>query len=412
MSQTVIIGGGVIGLNTAYELARAGEQVTVVDARKTGLGASEVNAGWVVPSCAAPVPGPGLILQSLKWMLKSDSPLYVKPQVDPQFLRFMLTMLRRCNARDQQSGLRALLRLFEGTMQALDDYQKDGLEFGMDDRGLLMAFCDQEKFSHHAADLDIERSCGLEPQVLVGNELRAQEPLLSDAVRGGIYFPKERFVDPAQFAAALRKGVEGLGGTVVENAPIDRVMVRGDSVDGVCSGSSVFEGDAYVLAAGAWTGRLSGLFGVPLPIRGGKGYCVEGTPVPLRSAVYLTEAKVAVTPFADRLRLSGTMEIAGVDEDINRVRVDAIARGPQSYFRNWAPTLDMSKARAGIRPMTPDGVPVVGRLGGLRNAFVAAGHVMLGVTLSWATATALRDLVLGGQTSPALEPFSAKRFLS
>jgi len=410
LAQTVIIGGGVVGLATAYEFARAGEKVTVVDARKTGLGASEVNAGWVVPSCAAPVPGPGLILQSLKWMTRRDSPLYVKPSVHPEFLRFMLTMFRRCNARDQKSGLRAQLRLFEGTMQALDGYRKDGLEFEMEERGLLLAFRDKEKFSHHAADLDIEQSYGLEPAVLVGDELRAQEPLLSRSVYGGIFFPKERFVDPGAFVTALRHGVEKLGGTVVENAPVDRVAIHGDSVDGVFSGSSAFEGDAYVLAAGAWTGRLSRLFGAPLPIRGGKGYCVEGTSVPLRSAINLMEAKVAVTPFSDRLRLGGTMEIAGVDEDINRVRVDAIARGPQPYFRDWAPTLDMSKARAGIRPMTPDGLPALGRLGNLRNAYVATGHGMMGVTLAWGTATALRDLVLHGHCSPALEPFSPKRF--
>jgi D-amino-acid dehydrogenase len=210
--HTIIIGGGVVGLATAYALAREGEQVTVVDARATGLGASNVNAGWIVPSRAAPVPGPGLAVQSMKWMLRSNSPLYIKPSADPQFLRFMLTMFRRCNARDQKGGQRATLRLFEGTMQAYDDYRSDGLDFEMHDTGLLVAFIDEEKFAYHCDDLDIERSYGLEPRLLTGDDLHAHEPLLSDSVSGAIYFPHERFVDPGALVGALHRRVVELGG--------------------------------------------------------------------------------------------------------------------------------------------------------------------------------------------------------
>lgn len=404
------MGGGVIGFATAYNLAREGESVTVVDSRATGLGASEVNAGWVTPACSSPVPGPGLILQSLKWMLKADSPLYIRPSADPALLSFMLTMWRRSNARDQQNGLRAHLRLAEGTMEAFDDYREDGLDFEMHDSGLLMAFREKESLDHHCSDLDIVRSFGLDPRVLVGDDLRAHEPLLSDAVYGGIFFPKERFLDPGALMRALRKRVEELGVTVVENAPIDRVDADGTVVTAVYCGSTRFTGDAYLLAAGAWTGPLSRLFGVGLPIRAGKGYSIEVAPLALRSATNLSDAKVAVTPFHNRLRLSGTMEIAGLDENINSVRVAAIARAPQGYFRDWTPVSGDLKPRAGIRPMSPDGLPIIGRLGPLKNAFVATGHGMLGVTLAPGTASTLSDLILHGRCSPALEPFSPKRF--
>ena len=177
------------------------------------------------------------------------------------------------------------------------------------------------------------------------------------------------------------------------------------------SGSRRFEADRVVLAAGAWTGAVSTLFGTPLPVRPGKGYSVDVAPYRLRGAINLSDAKVAVTPLSDRLRLAGTMEFGGLDEDLNQVRVDAIMRALRSYFRDWEPPADPPRAKAGCRPMTPDGKPIIGRLGDLTNAFVSTGHGMLGVTLTPGTAAALTDLVLRDRLSPNPNTFSPARFL-
>ena len=202
--QIVVIGGGIIGLTTAYHLAREGAQVTVLDARATGLGASDVNAGWVVPAEAAPVPGPGVVLTSLKWMLSPDSPLYIRPSLHPQFLSFMFGLWRASNARDQRAGFAAHLELTEGTIESFDDYRADGMEFEMHSQGLLMAFLRRENLDHHLTHLDLVRRYGLEPTLLVGDDVRVHEPHLSDAVQGGLFFPRERHVDPRALAAALR----------------------------------------------------------------------------------------------------------------------------------------------------------------------------------------------------------------
>jgi D-amino-acid dehydrogenase len=408
--NAIVIGGGVIGLTTAYHLAREGNRVTVVDARTPGQGASDVNAGWVVPACAGPVPAPGMVLTSLKWMLRSDSPLYIRPSIRPDFLRFMLGLWRHSNTRDFHRGFEAHLRLAQGTIAMFDEYRSDGMDFEMHGAGLLMAFSAEAHMQHYVDDLDLPRKYGLEPLVLVGDDVRAHEPLLSDRVHGGIYFPHERYLDPGALVAALRKRLESLGVEIVEGAPIDGVAVRSGRVASISSRGRHFEGDSYVLAAGAWTGGLSRLFGEPLPVRPGKGYCIDTTPLSLRSATNLSDAKVAVTPLDGRLRLAGTMEFGGLDETINSVRVEAIRNAPRAYFRDWEPPSSAITPQAGMRPMTPDGLPIIGRLGRLANTYVSTGHGMLGVTLAPGTAAALSTLIQHDREDAALQPFSPARF--
>lgn len=410
--RTVIIGGGVLGLTLGYELARQGAEVEIVDAREPGLGASAVNAGWVVPSEAAPVPGPGLILKSMKWMVRKDSPLYISPSVHPEHVKFMLGMWRRCNERDFRAGFQAHLALAESTNDILDDYSRDGVSFDSYAQGLLMAFRDADNMHHHVEGLDLQAAFGLDPQVLEGDAIHQAEPALRNGLAGGIYFPHERHLDAASLTRGLRDRIVALGGTITESAPIDRVERLGDAIVAVRSGERRFTADAFVVAAGAWTGKVTDLFGVPLPIRPGKGYSIDLTPAPLqlRTAVNLSDAKIAMTPYSGRLRLSGTMEFAGMDEDVNVTRVQAILRGPSGYFDDWQVPASAPQAKAGMRPMTPDGMPIIGLLPGTANAYVSSGHGMLGVTLGPGTSRALADAILGHGYPPRLLPFSPARF--
>lgn len=411
--RIVIVGAGVLGLTLAYDLARQGAEVEVLDARESGLGASAVNAGWVVPSEAAPVPGPGLILKSLKWMARKDSPLYIRPSVEPSHVRFMLSMWRRCNARDFRSGFQAHLALCESTNDILDDYARDGIAFDSYAQGLLMAFQARENLHHHVHDLDVQRSYGLDPEVLQGDAIQQAEPAMRSGLAGGIFFPHERHLDSASLTAGLRERLRELGATITEHAPVDRVERIGDTVVAVRSGDRRFAGDAFAVAAGAWTGRVTGLFGVPLPIRPGKGYSIDLVPAPvhLRTMVNLSDAKIAMTPYAGRLRLSGTMEFAGLDEDVNGTRVAAILRGPAGYVDGWVTPQSAPQAKAGMRPMTPDGMPIIGRLPGTANAYVSGGHGMLGITLGPGTSRALAEVILGRGYPPRLLPFSPGRFV-
>jgi D-amino-acid dehydrogenase len=408
--RVVVVGGGVIGLTTAYELAREGVEVVVLDARATGLGASAVNAGWFVPAEATPVPGPGMVAQTLRWMLRRDSPVYIRPSLDPRFVAFLLGMWRRSNARDQRAGFEAHLRLASDTARVLDAYRADGIEFEMHAEGLLMAFTERENLEHHLRMLDLVRRFDLDPQVLLGDDVRTHEPLLSDTVHGGIFFPRERHLDPRALVQSLHARLLELGVKIVEHSPVTAVRTTGRAVTAAVADSGPVEGDAFVLAAGAWTGRLSAVFGHRLPVRPGKGYSIDVPAVALRSATNLSDAKVAVTPYTDRLRLAGTMEFAGLDEHVNDVRVRAILRAPAAYLRDWQPPSEPLRPRAGMRPMTPDGIPAIGRLPGTSNAYVSTGHGMLGVTLAAGSARALTEFVVHGTRPPQLAPFDLARF--
>ncbi len=409
--HTVVIGGGVIGLTTAYHLVREGETVTLVDARATGLGASAVNAGWVVPGDSLPVPGPGVVSSALKWMTQADSPLYIKPSVKPDFLSFMYGMFRASNAKAQRAGFEADLKLAADTVHLFDEYRADGLDYELHHEGMLIAFKDPALMKEHLDYIDLTKRFGVDPVTLLGDDLHVHEPLLNDSVRGGLFYPKELHLDPGGFTQALHSKLVESGVEIVENTRIDGVQIAGDRVASVSCGSRTFTGDKFLLAAGSWTGPVSKLFGADLPIRPGKGYCIEVKPFGLRGPTNLNEARVAVTPFNDRLRLAGTMEFGGLDENVNKVRVDAILRAPKAYFYDWEPpTIAEIKPRAGMRPMTPDGLAIIGRLPRLNNAFVASGHAMMGVTLAPGTARVLVELIREDRLNPILAPFSPARF--
>ncbi len=408
--HVAVIGGGAVGLISAYHLRRDGADVTIIDARQTGRGAAEVNAGWIVPAESAPVPGPGMISKSLKWMLRRDSPLYIRPSLDPVFVKFMIGMWRSCTASAQRAGFEANLRLAHSTVEAYEDYRADGLDFELHHDGLLMAFTDRRNFEHHATTLDLVRRFDRDPQLLIGNAVREHEPKLSDAVYGGIFFPHEQHVDPNALMRSLHRRLIELGVRIVENAPLAGVRIERDRVTEITAGEERLAADAYVLAAGPWTGPLSKLIGVPLPIRPGKGYSIDVPPYGLRSATNLSDAKVAVTPLHRNLRLAGTMEFGGLDEELNQIRIGAILAAPGRYFRDWTPPATPITPRAGIRPMTPDGLPIIGRLGPLTNTYVSTGHGMQGITLGPGSAAALSTLVLRGELPDVLLPFSPTRF--
>ena len=412
--RVVIVGGGVVGLTSAYHLLRQGAVVTMLDADRLGSGASHGNAGWIVPADSAPVPAPGMVAQGLKWMCRRDSPLYIKPSLSPGFLRFLLGMARHCNRDDFHAGLRANIALAEHTMDILDAYRADDIDFEMHAHGLIKAFAEQATFARHCSDLEIPRRAGLDPELLTGPEVADLEPALSPSLAGGIYFPHERHVRPDSLVAGLIVRCRQLGADLREQTPVHDVRRHGRRVQAVITATGEVEGDAFLLAAGARTGPLSRLFGPILPVRPGKGYSVDYAPPPVtfRRIVDLCESYVAVTPLDGALRLAGTMEFTGWDTKVNRVRVAAIRRAPRRYFSEWDDPQPTGSAWVGARPMTPDGLPIIGRLPGADNAYIATGHGMLGVTLAPATGSAIAELIGGSPPQPALAPFAPGRFVA
>jgi D-amino-acid dehydrogenase len=410
--KVVVIGAGIIGLTSAYHLLQSGADVTVIDADRPGAGASHGNAGWIVPADSGPVPAPGMVAQGLKWMLHRDSPLYIKPTLRPSAVGFLLAMARHCNRPTFRAGLRANIELAEHTMDLLDGYARDGVAFEMHAQGLLMAFADAGLLAHHRADLDLPGELGLQPQLLSGAELSAHEPALSPALAGGIFFPQERHVRPDTLVSGLVARCRALGAQFVDSAALTDVHTDGRSVVRIDTTNESFGADVFLLAAGANCGRLGAKFGAALPVRPGKGYSVDYLPPPvqLKGIVNLCDAKVAVTPLDGALRLAGTMEFAGWDTAVNPRRVAAIRRAPGRYFAEWHDPEPAGPAWAGARPMTPDGLAIIGRIPNTSNAYVATGHGMLGLTLGPATGALVAETIASGLAPAVLAPFAPDRF--
>jgi D-amino-acid dehydrogenase len=392
--KIVVVGAGIVGLGSAYELVRDGHDVTVVDADTVGAGASHGNAAKITRAEATPVPAPGMVLQGLKWMLKADSPLYVRPSLSPPFLRFMFTMARHCNERDFRHALQVHLEMASTCGAVLDEWADDGLSFEMHRKGVLLIFENREGFEHRVRLNDAFVPFGMVPELLDADALHDREPCLSDRARHALFFADDRQVEPDSLTSSLAKRLRELGAGVREHTRVLDIEHTGGRATAVITESGRIPCDQLVLAAGVWTGALAAKLGVRLPIRPGKGYSVDyfPSPVALNTPLTFEDAHVAVTPLDGRLRLAGTMEFSGMGREINARRVDAIKRAASRGFRDWDEATPHAAPWAGLRPMAADGLPIVGRLQPDGNVVVASGHGMLGLTLAPSTAKTVRDL--------------------
>ncbi len=413
MKQVVVVGGGVVGLTAAYALRREGAEVTVLEAGATGQGPSRVNAGWVCPSLSEPVPAPGLVRTSMRWMLRGDSPLYIKPSFDPALARWLIQFWRRCNTRSYNAGLEATARFNQRTLELNDQLLADGVRFEHHERGLLFAYVSPLALEHDLEHMQPLRKFGIDvPPAVWGDAIRELEPALSTSINGGFLYPLERHVRPDSLTAGLVEWLAERAVTIRTGARVTGFDHVNGQVNAVRLGPERIACDSVVLATGAHTGEVARLLGVKLPFQGGKGYALDFAPPPvqLNHPLYLHEARIAVTPMNDMLRLAGTMEFSGINEIIRPKRVAAIAHGAAAALTGWQPDPARAKVGCGLRPMTPDGLPCIGPLPGYRNAIVAAGHAMLGVTLAAATAEVVAQIVVHGNTPDVAKPFAPSRF--
>lgn len=408
MTRVAVVGAGVIGLACAYELRRRGAEVTLLDPQAPGTACSAGNAGWVVPSMSAPIPAPGLVGTSLKWMLRRDSPLYIKPTLNPSFVAWIWRFWRNCRPGPYAAGLDAVASLNRRTMALYDALEANGVRFEQQRRGLAYVGLSQEaaRAALHEVRL-LERFGYRRPELLDGDALRRVEPGLSAAVAGGFVVEEERHVRPETLTAGLAEwlrehGVELRGGPESEVVGLAR---SGGELRAVVTRGGEVAADMALLAAGAWTGKLAARLGFRLPIQAGKGYSVTiaRPDIPISRPLDLIEARVACTPFKGALRLAGTMELSGVNLRLEPARVAAIRRAGDRYLTDWRGADE--QVWVGMRPLTPDGLPLIGPVPGHDNLYVATGHAMLGVTLAPATAEAIAQLMLTGQSEANLTPF-------
>lgn len=422
MTSVIVVGAGAIGLASAFHLRKSGADVTVIDPAPLAQKASGHNAGWLIPSMSTPVPAPGMLPQAMKWMLQRDSPLYIKPDLNPQFAKFLLQMLFSSADKRYRKGSDVLANLSNTALSSFDELAADGVAFEAHSQPLTMLFMDEHKRDGRVAELELldGKLPGFSWSHLSTSEMRAELPSLSDAVVAAIQSEGDRSVDPATLVKGLAdacraEGVDlrlGEKASLVRSGPGssgDRVRVKVGGGTGNGAGVDFLDADKIVVAAGAWTNEILGGIGEKIALQSGKGYGYD-LPVTTQgpnNPLYLAEAKVAVTPLDTKIRLAGTMGFSGVDENTDAVRAGGILTGVSKYFNDWPDVETAPAPWTGLRPMTPDGIPTIGPLPGAANVIVATGHAMLGISLAPVTGKLVTDLVNGTITQndiPALAP--------
>ena len=412
MQRTVVVGAGVIGLACAYALRQRGRDVVVIDRGQPGAACSAGNAGWVVPSISAPLPGPGVAADTIKWMLRSDSPLYIAPSAVPHLARFLWHFWRHCNRRDWLRGLEAVARLNLRTFQLFDRLEAEGLSFERYRDGLLFVFLDPDYMRAALAEFDHLHIAGYtRPDVLDGAALRQLEPTLSPEVTSGYLVTAEGHVRPESLCRAYVTRLEALGVPLMTNLQMVGAKTRNGRLERLQTSNGPVQGTEFLIAAGAESGEVTGYLGVKLPVQAGKGYSItiDRATSPVKRPMYLGEARVGCSPFNGVIRFAGTMELSGVNTVLNRGRIQGIRRGIARYL-----TLPVGESEGrewvGMRPITPDGLPLLGRVPRFDNVYIATGHAMLGVTLAPATAEVMADLMTAATPAPELSAFEPGRF--
>jgi D-amino-acid dehydrogenase len=413
MGRTVVIGAGAVGLTCAYELQRRGEDVVVVDQGTPGSGCSHANAGWIVPSLCGPLPAPGrTIREAVKMMMYRDSPLYIDPLALPQTLGWLLKFRSHSNQREYDAGLRAVAELGKDTFTLLESIHDDGVDFEYHRDGLLFVFMHDEYAELTRSEYEPLVPYGYSvPELLDGRQLLETEPLLSDAVSSGLFVSREQHVRPETYCHGLAACISSRGGKIEANTEVTGGEARNGRLKTLHTVSGALEGDRFILSAGAWSGLLARKLGFRIPVQAGKGYSLtyENPPQSIKTPLYLGDVKTGVCPFDTCLRVAGTMEFSGINSRMRKARLEAIKRNANRYLREPLPE-EAQQEWVGMRPMTPDGLPIIGPAPTLGNCYIATAHVMLGVTLAPSTARVVADLVLDGRTDRDLRPFSPSRF--
>ena len=411
--SVIVVGGGIVGLSTAYFLQKAGHEVTVLDRSDITSGASFVNAGYLTPSHIISLASPGMITQGLKYMFNSSSPFYMKPRLDPDFIQWAW-YFKRSSTKAKVDRSMTVIRdinllsreLYEG-IQASNDLG----DFQIGQQGLMMVYQTEKARDHEMEVVEKAAKMGLVGKHLSKDDLKKMEPNVDLNAEGAILWECDRHTTPPLIMKRMVKYLEKVGVAIYKNEEVRDLSVSSGKITEVKTERASYKADEVVFAAGSWTANLSKKLNLKLPLQAGKGYRINmEEPTNITIPAILMEKKIAVTPMEGFTRFAGTMEFSGINHTIRKERVEAIAKAVEAYYNGFKiPEKAKNEAKCGLRPVSPDGLPYIGKPKNINNLTIATGHAMMGWSMGPATGKLVTELISGDKLSLDISPFAPQR---
>ncbi|UZD22021.1 FAD-dependent oxidoreductase [Algoriphagus halophytocola] len=415
MKPTIIIGGGIVGLFTAYYLQKEGVEVQVIDQGDMQVNCSTGNAGMIVPSHIIPLAAPGMISKGISWMFSSKSPFYIHPRLDAKLLKWCYQFYRAANPKHVERSvpiLKNLSLLSKALYQEFRDEHPESL-IALQEKGLMMIYQTEAVEKEEIEFAHLANANGLQADILSPADIRTFEPNLEVKARGAVRFPGDAHLDPGKLYGFLKSYLLEKGVKFLPNTTVTGFEKSSDSIKAVITDQGKIEAEKVILCGGSWSGKLADMLGFNLPMMGGKGYSFlqENQPEIIQSSI-LTEMKVAVSPYGEQVRFGGTMEIAGTNQQINMNRVKGIFESINRFYPDFeAKFPEQNKIWKGLRPCSPDGLPYIGFAPGYSNVMVNSGHSMMGISLAPASGKIISELHQQKDTTLGLKGFEVDRYM-
>ncbi|NVJ71988.1 MAG: FAD-dependent oxidoreductase [Flavobacteriaceae bacterium] len=409
----LIIGGGIQGRCAAYYLVKEGFNVKIIDPKTDDTGASYVNAGYLTPSHIISIANKGMIKKGLKWMFNSSSPFYLKPRLDLDFIDWLWKFYQSATPGNVERSI-PVIRDINILSKDLYSDMHNSMEMGnfqLDESGVLMLYKTNKAGDHEAAVAQRLIADGLAASILNRQQLDQLQPDLNEEVLGAIHYKCDAHTTPTELMPKLKTYLESKGVEFIHEEVID-FRYDGSSIKEAITTQNNYAAEAVVMAAGSWSQGILKKLKLHMPIQAGKGYRIDlyrETPVKY-SAIFL-EAKCAITPMKGFTRFAGTMELSGINNKVRTERVEAIAKASENHYNNLKITEEeKNAARFGNRPVSPDGLPYIGKSKDFDNLYLATGHAMMGWSLAPATGKLISELLTNKKTSMSIEAFHPDRF--
>jgi len=415
LKNVVVIGGGIIGLSSAFYLQRSGHSVSVIDKGDFSDNCSYGNAGYICPSHFIPLATPGIVWKGLKWMLNSRSPFYVRPSLNSDLVDWGIKFIKSATNKKVEAAAIPLTEIAKLSQHEYKSWTSlPGFDFSYEQKGLFEIFQTHSFAAHAAETVTKAKKLGLDVALLSYDELQRMEPQTKINALGAIFFKSDAHLYPNKLMKDLLTHLRTNGVQLISNAEVKGFEKGGKSVTKVITSKNAYDAEVIIIAAGAWSRDVAAMVNAKIPMMPGRGYSLtlENSGYQLNHPSILVEGRVAVTPMdKNKIRFGGTMEVVPVSAAPRYHRVEGILNSVKKFFPEFnVPMPSTDKLWFGYRPCSADGLPYIGRIKSYDNVIVASGHSMLGLSLGAGTGKLVSEMINETPASINISPFAVERF--